>query len=91
MAEQLSLMLRKLGAEGILRVEDLPALGQHKLKILTLLSDGAWHSRDEIEACVAPAREGMRRMRELREYFIIDRDRCEYGREFRYRLLIKES
>lgn len=91
MAEQLSLMLRKLGAEGILRVEDLPALGQDKLKILTLMSDGAWHTRDEIEACTAPAREGMGRMRELRQYFIIDRMRCESRRQFVYRLLIVEE
>jgi hypothetical protein len=39
---------------------------EQRYRVFRLLTDGAWHSRDEIEF-VAQAAEGMRRARELRK------------------------
>lgn len=82
--------LSRLGATGILSAADLPELDAGVSRVFDLMKDGQWHSRDAI--CMAagengiPATAGDRRMRSLREWFIVDRRRIEGTRQFEYRL-----
>ena len=82
--------LARLGGSGILLADDLPELDAGVARVFELMRDGQWHSRDAI--CMAagengvPATAGDRRMRTLREWFIVDRERIEGTRQFQYRL-----
>jgi len=81
------------GGEGILSSTDVEELTNGKGRVLQLMSDGLWHTADEI--CLAagengkPAREGLRRMRDLRNEpgLDIERERVEGTRDWRYRLV----
>jgi len=79
-----------LGGEGILNPDDLKELKEGTHRVYILMSDLAWHSPDEI--CLhagkngVPAREGLRRMRELRKWYRVDKTRTSTGRTWHYRL-----
>jgi len=77
--------IKALGGQGILIPSDLQSLNAATLRIYEMMRDGRWYRREEIEQA-AGQREGMRRMRELRKYFTIERDRVKSAREFVYRL-----
>lgn len=85
----MSLGLRKIGAVGILRESELPALGSQRRRVYDLLEDGAWHSGPEI-CLAAGGSEGLRRLRELRELpgTKVERLRDKPARCFFYRLII---
>jgi hypothetical protein len=76
--------LRALGGAGVLLETDLDELGQGVRAAYELLRDGRWHTRTEIERATGQL-EGLRRMRELRRWFVIERRRRD-GRLFEYRL-----
>ena len=82
--------IARLGGEGILTADDLPDLKAASRRVLKLLGDHQWHHPDEIMRAAGtgntPAREGLRRMRELRPYYHIERKRLEGSRLFLYRL-----
>lgn len=65
-----------LGGVGILTPDDLKDLKEGVFRVYNLMKDGNCHSPDEI--CLAagkngvPAREGLRRMRELRKWFVVE-------------------
>ncbi len=67
---------KKLGGFGWLTEADIKELGGGKLRVLLLMSDGRARNRREI--CLAagtngvPASEGLRRLRELREFLDVD-------------------
>jgi len=79
--------LKKIGATKVLTKEDVPSLNAATARILALMKDGQWYPASEILR-VSGQREGLRRMRELREYYTIERRRSNKGREFEYRLII---
>lgn len=87
--EQLDFDFRRreaLGGEDLLTDDDLIELGRGVRRVYDLMVDGRWYSADEI--CMAagqdgvPAREGLRRMRELRRWYTIERDRPTTGERF---------
>ena len=57
-------------------------------RVYDLLKDGDWHTATEV-IDAAKQREGLRRMREVRDVlkFTIETDRPGDGREFRYKLV----
>lgn len=81
--------IAKLGGAGILTASDLEDLGAGKRRVYELMKDGRYHRPDEIKLAAGksgkPASEGLRRMRELREWYIVDR-RAVSDRLFEYRL-----
>lgn len=77
--------LVQLGGLGVLAVADIDELNAGVRRVLALMADGAWHSADQIRAA-AGGSEGLRRMRELREHFEVDRHRSPYSRTFFYKL-----
>lgn len=88
--------IRALGGEGILNEKDLGELAAATQGVLALMADGDWHRPSEI--CYAAggfkreAREGLRRLRELRRFFIVDKERSPgSGREWSYRLAFKKK
>jgi len=93
---QLSLddYIKSIGGEKHLTHQDAKELSAGCRRVLELMKDGAWHTPDEI--CLAagkngiPAREGLRRARELRRLgYLLE---CEKGngRNFKYRLRAAE-
>lgn len=68
--EDVTAAIRRLGGVGILNDDDILAFKAAQLRVFALMSDGEWHHPDEIELAAGqngkPAREGLRRMRELR-------------------------
>lgn len=85
-------IIRDLGAIGILQPEDLPDLASQRGKVLDLMSDGRWHSTEEILQA-AGGSEGLRRLRELRKlpHVIIERFRQPIWRQWLYRLVVVAS
>jgi len=85
--------LASIGALGILRTEDLKALGAGSRRVAELMCDGGWYTAEEIRSAAGengtPATEGLRRMRELRNLkgVILHRERIAGSRHFRYRLV----
>ena len=81
--------IKKLGGAGILRRSDLEDLSNQRTRVLWLMLDGLPHTASEIIK-VSGGREGLRRMRELREipYVTIQRDRG-VGRDFTYCLIYR--
>ena len=80
--------IKKLGGEGILKLEDVADLKNQRAKVLALMLDGYWHSANSI-IHASGGREGLRRMRELREipHVTIERSANPLAkRDFRYRL-----
>lgn len=80
---------RALGGVGILTAEDMEETGEGVERVRDLMLGGGWHTRSEIELAAGrdgkPAAEGMRRMRELRRWYRIEKQRLE-GRHWVYRI-----
>ena len=88
--------IKHLGGEGILNESDIPQLNAGTRRVLSLMLDGRWYSRQDIEIAAGangvPASEGLRRMRELRKHgYEIERRRRERTRLFDYRISRKRS
>lgn len=83
--------IRRLGGAGILTERDLAELNSANLRVLHLMSDGEWHDARDIRLAAGShgveASEGLRRMRELRRFFEVERLRAGEGRVFQYRLV----
>lgn len=77
--------IKSLGGAGILTTADLPDLSAAAARVEKLMKDGRWHTATEIIRA-AGQREGLRRMRELRKRYVIDRQREISSREFTYRI-----
>lgn len=82
----------KRGGIGVLTEQDHKDLDAGTKRVYELMEDGGWYERDEIELAAGqngrPAREGMRRMRELRQRgFNIEKIRLKGSREWKYRLV----
>ena len=83
--------IKKLGGAGILSRQDITDLKNQRARVLYLMLDGYWHSAGDI-IDAARGREGLRRMRELREipHITIHRRRDTLNkRDFMYRLTYK--
>jgi hypothetical protein len=82
--------IRALGGSGILCDEDIKEFSAATLRVKALMVDGKWHTADEIKLAAGsdgfPASEGLRRMRELRREFNIERRRASDKRNFEYRI-----
>lgn len=82
-------VIARLGGEGILEHGDLHALTEASRAIERMMLDGYWHTATEI-VNISGQREGLRRMRELRRSYIVERRRGDgtthSSREFEYRL-----
>lgn len=87
--------IEALGGECILTEQDIADFSEARLRVLLFMLDGQWHTREKI--CLmagtngVPASEGLRRMRELRSRFTIERKRCGDSRQFLYRLVLPEA
>jgi hypothetical protein len=79
-----------LGGKDVLKRTDMPELAAGCGRVLALLQDGQWHDAEEIRAAAGepgrPASEGLRRLRELRRKYQIDRRSVNGTRMFEYRL-----
>lgn len=73
-----------LGGIGVLRNADLASLNAACLRVYELMKYGDWYSCEAILAA-AGQREGLRRMRELRRWFGLEKRRVQ-GRNWEYRL-----
>ena len=83
--------LKRLGAIGILTTTDLMELGAGTQRVFDLMQDGGWYTSDQIEIAAGengiPAREGLRRMRELRRAGVeIEKERMPGTRQWKYRI-----
>ena len=83
--------LGRLGGTGVLTPSDLVSLNAGVRRVYALMKDGRWYGPDEIERAAGGgvrAREGLRRMRELRSFgFEVERMRATGNtRLFQYRL-----
>lgn len=78
--------IKRLGGAGILKRQDVADLEHARAKVLWLMLDGEWHPATEI-INASGIREGLRRLRELRDIpgVTIERKRG-MGRDFFYRL-----
>lgn len=81
--------IARLGGVSILTLGDIPELKQGVRQVFHLMQDGDWHDGEEIRGAagqgVSEATEGLRRMRELRQWFKVER-RHAGGRRWEYRL-----
>lgn len=81
--------IKALGGIGILTAEDIADFNAAERRVLALMLDGAWHFPAEIEAIAGdenfPAAQGLRRMRELRKIFTVDKAKIG-KRLWQYRL-----
>jgi len=92
------LSIAKLGGEGILHIDDLPALGSQRRAVFAFLMDGKWHRGTHI-LDIAGGTEGLRRMRELRKLPGVEIQRKQIkldsvgraDRVFWYRMVITKS
>lgn len=79
-----------LGGVSTLTDKDMAELGAGTLRVYRLMCDGQWHSPEEIRRVAGsvghPATEGLRRMRVLRRWYIVERRRVTEGRLWHYRL-----
>lgn len=94
---------KQLGAVGILSDFDLQELKAGTLRVYKLMIDGSWHSAKEIcrVAGNAPsgsnvskrlsASEGLRRMRELYPFYVMERRRISGDRSFEYRITARRE
>lgn len=74
-----------LGGIGILTEADLRDLKGGRRRVYELMKNGFWYSREEVCAA-AGGSEGLRRMRELRKYYEVEKKRLEGRRCWIYRL-----
>lgn len=86
--------IARLGGEGILEEEDLQGLNESVQRVHALMKDGHWHSADEIREAAGhlgiPASEGLRRMRELRQWYKVMRHKIANSSLWEYRLIPNE-
>ena len=75
-----------LGGVGILKIADLPDLSAAAERVRKLMIDNKWHDATAIISA-SQQREGLRRMRELRTRYIVERQRIPGRRDWVYRLL----
>ncbi len=84
--------IRSLGGKDILNNEDIKDFTAASKRVLALMRDGNWHTAEAIKLAAGvdgvPASEGLRRMRELRREYTIERRRAD-NRNFEYRLINK--
>jgi len=85
-----SLRIARLGGETTgLKGIDIPRLNRQQQQVREFMEDGRWHNAQAI--CYAagmngqPASEGLRRLRELREWFIVEK-RPKNGGLWEYRM-----
>ena len=74
-----------LGGAGVLTTDDVPDLDAGCIRVLAFMRDHEWHSAESIIAA-SGQREGLRRMRELRRLFAVERRRVGGKRDWEYRL-----
>lgn len=77
--------IKKLGGIGILTIADTSRLKNQRGKVLHLMMDGCWHNAGDIIRA-SGGREGLRRLRELREIPNVSIVRRRCGNDFEYRL-----
>lgn len=88
--------IARIGGDGIVGELDILQFRAAVRNVFKLMSDGRWHTRDEINMAAGregrPANEGLRRMRELRPRYRIERERVDpKGRYYKYRLVLAET
>lgn len=81
-----------LGGVGILTPKDLRELDAGCARVLRLISDGRWHTAEEIKIHAGtdgkPASEGLRRLRQIRQSgAIIEKRRNGESRLWEYRMV----
>jgi|TARA_R110000765_G_scaffold112984_1_gene205228 hypothetical protein len=67
--------------------EDWVDLRTGRARVRDLLLDGAWHSADKIRR-TAGGSEGLRRLRELRQDYLIEKRRISGSRHYEYRMIL---
>lgn len=82
--------IKSLGGHGVLDESDCDDLADGTARVMNLMKDGRWYTVDEIELAAGkdgvPAREGLRRMRELRKHgWNVEKIRSQ-GRDYMYRI-----
>jgi hypothetical protein len=78
--------IKKIGGEKFLNEKDLEDFSKAEKKIYGLMCDHEWHSATEI-INVSGQREGLRRLRKLRENgLIIETKRESESRDFLYKM-----
>lgn len=74
--------------------QDMLEFSEGKRRVHALMLDGSWHTASQIREAAGtnglPASEGLRRMRELRKWYTVEKMRVGTSREFLYRLKNKE-
>ena len=78
--------LLALGGNGLTEA-DLMDFSEQKRRIYELMKDGRWHTRREIEEAGKCA-EAIRRMRDLRQFYPIEKRRATDNRIYEYRMVI---
>lgn len=82
--------LREIGAIGVLGKEELKELSNSTQRVFELMKDGVWYNSWEIREAAGKngveASEGLRRLRELRRLYIVERRRIRNSGIFQYRL-----
>lgn len=68
-----------------LRPEDMPELTGQRAAVHDLMRDGGWHDAEAIRQA-AGGSEGLRRLRELRRWYTVEKRRAGDGRTFEYAL-----
>lgn len=81
-----------IGGSATLTDRDISDFHEAVQRVYDLMKDGAWYSPDQIELAAGkdgiPAREGLRRMRQLRKLFTIEKARDDLSsRLWLYRLI----
>jgi len=70
-----------------LNESDYDDLKRSTKRVYYLMKDGEWHHAQSI-ITASETREGLRRMRELREHYTIESHRCSsHNRDWKYRLV----
>lgn len=83
---------KELGGRGLLTEQDLRELAEGVKRVYELMKDGEWHTPDAI--CMAAgnggkrAGDGLRRMRQLREKYQVEKRRLAGDRIWVYRLVL---
>ena len=78
--------LKKIGGEKFLNGSDLKEFSKAEIKVYNLMIDSKWHTASEIIS-VSGQREGLRRLRELRNKGLVIETKREKGsRDFHYKL-----
>lgn len=76
----------QIGGAKTLTRKDVAELNAGTARVFALMSDGQWHTREEICAACQQV-EGLRRLRELRRKYVVEKERAGTARAWRYRLV----